>query len=90
MNSEKNNKKAEVWDWFDHPKNIRRLKIGFYIVLVLLVLPDLFMHKHTLFFSVEAWPGFYAFFGFVACVVIILVSKLLGFALKKPEDYYDR
>jgi hypothetical protein len=38
---------------------------------------------------VEAWPGFYAVFGFIACVVIILVSKLLGFALKVREDYYD-
>jgi hypothetical protein len=52
-------------------------------------MPDFFMHKHTLFSSVEAWPGFYAFFGFVACVIIILVSKLFGFALKVREDYYD-
>lgn len=83
-------KKPEVWTWFDHPQNIKRLKIGFYVVLGLLVLPDFFMHKHTLFSPVEGWPGFYALFGFIACVVIILVSKLLGFALKKPEDYYDR
>lgn len=82
-------KKQRELDWFDHPKNIKRLKTGFYIVLALLVLPDLFMHKHTLFYSVEAWPGFYAFFGFAACVIIILVSKLFGFALKVREDYYD-
>ena len=82
-------KQKKEFDWFDHPKNIRRLRTGFYIVLALLVLPDFFMHKHSLFFSVEAWPGFYAFFGFVACVVIILVSKLFGFALKVREDYYD-
>lgn len=88
MDSE--NKKPEVWTWFDHPQNIKRLKIGFYIVLVLLVLPDFFMHKHSLFSPVEAWPGFYAVFGFVSCVVIILVSKLLGFVLKRKEDYYDR
>jgi hypothetical protein len=82
-------KKRKEFDWFDHPQNIKRLKIGFYIVLALLVLPDFFMHKHTLFSSVEAWPGFYAFFGFVSCVIIILVSKLFGFALKVKEDYYD-
>ena len=84
------NKKPEVWTWFDHAQNIKRLKIGFYIVLFLLVLPDFFMHKHSLFSSIEAWPGFYAFFGFVACVAIILISNLLGFALKVREDYYDR
>jgi hypothetical protein len=55
-----------------------------------LVLPDFFIHKHTLFSSVEAWPGFYACFGFVACVIIILISKLFGFVLKVREDYYDR
>ncbi len=82
-------KRKQEFDWFDKPQNIKRLKIGFYIVLVLLVLPDLFIHKHTLFFSVEAWPGFYAFFGFVACVIIILISKLFGFVLKVREDYYD-
>ena len=82
-------KKKKEFDWFDHPQNIKRLKIGFYIVLVLLVLPDFFLHKHTLFSPVEAWPGFYALVGFVSCVVIILVSKLFGFALKVKEDYYD-
>ncbi len=83
-------KPRREWDWFDHPHNLRRLRIGFYVVLVLLVLPDLFIHKHTLFSSVEGWPGFYALFGFIACVAIILISKLLGYWLKRPEDYYDR
>ena len=82
-------KKQKEFSWFDHPKNIKRLKTGFYIVLALLVLPDFFLHKHTLFSPVEAWPGFYAFFGFAACVIIILVSKLFGFVLKVREDYYD-
>lgn len=84
------NKKPEVCTWFDKPQNIKRLKIGFYILLVLLVLPDFFVHKHTLFSSIEAVPGFYALFGFISCVAIILISKLLGFALKKDENYYDR
>lgn len=83
-------KQPKEWTWFDHPQNIRRLRLGFYTVLVLLVLPDFFIHKHTLFSSVEAWPGFYAMFGFIACVAIILISKVLGFVLKRQEDYYDR
>ena len=84
------NKKPEVCTWFDQPQNITRLRIGFYAVLVLLVLPDFFIHKHSLFSSIEAIPGFYALFGFISCVAIILISKLLGFVLKKNEDYYDR
>jgi hypothetical protein len=82
-------KQKKELDWFDHPRNIKRLKIGFYIVLALLVLPDFFIHKHAYFSSFEAWPGFYAFFGFVSCVIIILVSKLFGLVLKVREDYYD-
>lgn len=76
-------------NWLDDPKNIRTVRFVFYVVLVLLVLPDLFVHKHTLFYSVEAWPGFYALFGFVSCVAIILISKLLGYVLKRSENYYD-
>lgn len=84
------NKKKKELEWFDHPQNIRRLRLWFYIVLVLLVLPDFFLHKHHLFSVVESWPGFYAMFGFLSCVGIILVSKALGFWLKREEDYYDR
>jgi len=83
-------KQPKEWTWFDHPQNIRRLRLGFYIVLVLLVLPDFFIHKHTLFSPIEGVPGFYALFGFIACVAIILISKVLGYVLKRPEDYYDR
>lgn len=76
-------------NWLDNPKNIRLVRNVFYGVLVLLVLPDLFLHKHTLFYSFEAWPGFYALFGFISCVAIILVSKVLGYVLKRNESYYD-
>ncbi|MBE0596047.1 MAG: hypothetical protein IH614_02115 [Desulfuromonadales bacterium] len=86
---EKKNNAPVVWDWFDHPQNLRRLRIGFYLVLALLVLADLFLHKHVLFYRPEAWPGFYAAFGFIACVAIILISKLLGYVLKRKEDYYE-
>lgn len=35
--------------------------------------------------------GFFALFGFIACVVIVVISKLLGhYWLQRKEDYYDR
>jgi hypothetical protein len=44
-------------------------------------------HAHT---KAEHIPGFWAAFGFVGCVVIILVSKWFGHAgIMKREDYYD-
>lgn len=63
-------------------------------VLVLLVLADAIPaivhkegHTHTL---IEKIPGFWSLFGFVACVLIVFVSKWYGHAgIMKREDYYD-
>ena len=61
------------------------------VVLAALVVWDaLFVsteHVHTF---VERIPGFWAVFGFVACVVMILVSKWFGpLGIMTREDYYD-
>ena len=47
------------------------------------------MHKHGPFAIEHVW-GFYAIYGFVACVGLVLAAKLLRVILMKPEDYYDR
>lgn len=44
-------------------------------------------HAHT---RAEQMPGFWAVFGFVGCVVLIIVSKWFGHAgIMQREDYYD-
>ncbi len=74
---------------FDNPKNVKNFRIGFYVVCVLLLLPDLFIHKHGD-SSWEEWPAFHAAFGFVACVVLVLVSKyILRPLVMRKENYYD-
>jgi len=74
---------------FDDPKNVRRFRTGFFIVCGLLLLPDLFIHKHGD-YKWEEWPGFHAAFGFVACVVLVLVAKyILRPIVERKEDYYD-
>jgi hypothetical protein len=36
-------------------------------------------------------PGFYIFFGFIGCVLLIFFSKTLGKGLLlKKDDYYDK
>lgn len=36
-------------------------------------------------------PGFYIYWGFLSCIVIIYVSKWIGkLLLFRDEDYYDR
>lgn len=44
-------------------------------------------HAH---FAFEDWPAFGSIYGFLSCVVIILVSKLLGkLWLMRSESYYE-
>jgi peptidoglycan/LPS O-acetylase OafA/YrhL len=61
-----------------------------WVVLALLVVGDWFWvdkeHAHT---PPEHWFGFWAVFGFVACVVIIFFSKWYGHrGIMTREDYY--
>ena len=44
-------------------------------------------HAHT---SPEHWPAFWAVFGFLGCVVIVLFSKWFGhLGIMTREDYYE-
>jgi hypothetical protein len=72
----------------------RRLKGGLYAGLAALALAELALprvlkldHAHFWFEDLPAWGSMY---GFAACVLIIVISKLLGkFWLTRPENYYD-
>jgi hypothetical protein len=77
------------FDYFDRPKVRHRLWILLYIVCALTVVPDLFVHRHP-HFGFDGFVGFYALFGFAACAVLILFSKLVGRVLKVNEDHYDK
>ncbi|MCH7612616.1 MAG: hypothetical protein IIB95_11020 [Candidatus Marinimicrobia bacterium] len=77
-------------DFFDKPKNIRLLKILFYISLALTVIVDFFITRTYIHFPWENIPGFYALFGLVACILIVVLAKTLGHQwLMRKEDYYD-
>ncbi len=67
-----------------------KLKIGFCVALVLLLIVDFFIHKGHAAFEAESIPGFYAIFGLLATLLIIGVSKILGYLfIMKKEDFYD-
>jgi hypothetical protein len=74
---------------FDNPKNIQRVLYGLFGSLLLLLALEPFVEKHP-YFPWEEWPGFYAIFGFVACVLLVLAAKyILRPLVKRDEDYYD-
>ncbi len=74
--------------WIDEPKNVDRIVHWLYAVCALLVLVDILVPKHGP-FAIEHWFGFYAFYGFIACVFLVIAAKGLRVILMKPEDYYD-
>ena len=73
---------------FDKPENVQRLLRGFYAFCVVLILVDFVVHRH-IYQSLEKIPGFYAIYGFVACVLLVLVAKEMRKVLMRKEDYYD-
>ena len=75
--------------WILKKENIKKIWIYSITLLAFLVLIQIILpiDGH---FEVESWIGFGAWFGFIACVLMILFSKLLGLVVKKPEDYYKK
>ena len=74
---------------FDNPKNVQRVLYGLLGSLVLLLALEPFVHKHPYFVWEESF-GFYAIYGFVACVLLVLVAKyVLRPIVKRQKDYYD-
>lgn len=75
--------------WLDRPENVARLYRGLWGMGVLLVLLDLVVNRHAE-AEFDGGFGFYALYGFVACVALVLAAKLLRRVLMRREDYYDR
>ncbi len=73
---------------FDNPKNVKRLRYGFFVALVLILIAESFVEMHGE-FSVEHFYGFYAVYGFISYVLLIFVAKLLRKIIMRKEDYYD-
>lgn len=74
---------------FDNPDNVKKLLRLLYGALVVLVLLEFFVTKEP-HFSWERFPAFYATYGFVGCVMLVLVAKyVLRTIVKRREDYYD-
>lgn len=74
--------------WLDEPGNVKRIIWALFAVCAALFLADAFYHKHS-HFEAENFFGFYAIFGFVVCVALVLAAKGMRVFLMRSEDYYD-
>jgi divalent metal cation (Fe/Co/Zn/Cd) transporter len=81
------NPKKEL-TFLDAPENRMKVRRYFYLSLIVLLIVDLFIHKHG-HYSWETVPAFYAAYGFIACVGLIFIAKLLRLLVKRKENYYD-
>jgi hypothetical protein len=78
----------------ENPVRRRRLKLLAYTILIGIavaeaVLPHIF-HGGESHFAFEDFPAWGSTYGFISCVTIIVVSKLIGkLWLMRREDYYD-
>lgn len=75
--------------WLDEARNVTKVVWTLVAVCTLLFLSDLVYEKHPV-FAVEYLFGFYAIYGFVGSVGLVLAAKWLRKILMRDEDYYDR
>ena len=74
--------------YLDQAANVNFILRIFYVLCGLLVVVDIFYHRHV----VHAWEalfGFYALYGFIACVALVLIATQLRKLLMRDENYYD-
>ncbi len=74
--------------WLDDRRNVDRLVYGFYVVCAVIFAIDVFVPKHGP-FAIEHLFGFYGWYGFVSCVALVLMAKVLRRMVMRGEDYYD-
>jgi hypothetical protein len=75
--------------WLDEPRNVTRIVYGLAVLCGLALVADFFYTKHPR-FGVEGWFGFYALYGFVGSVGLVLSAKWLRRVLRRDEDHYER
>ena len=83
-----NDEQDEKIYFFDKPENVKRVLNVFYTLCVILVLADFVVHRH-IGLVWENIPAFYAIYGFVACVALVVVAKLIRKVVMRKEDYYN-
>ena len=80
--------KVERPRWLDDSNNVTRLYRALWAIAAVVLLLDWIVHRHEQ-LAFAAAPGFYAAYGFFACVLLVLVAKGLRRLLRRPEAYYE-
>jgi hypothetical protein len=68
-----------------------RNKIIYTLILLINITPYLYVFYNfkKIIFNIDGIIGFYPIFGFLACISLIIIAKILAVVLKKGDTYYD-
>ena len=78
--------------FFDRRRNVRRVLRVLYAACVVVLIAQLLLANaadHETEHWLQGWFGFYAVFGFVACVALVLLAKQLRRLVMREERYYE-
>lgn len=81
--------KSEKKYLFDDPKNIKRALHILYGCCALLLVLDFVIHRHISHSWENLW-GFYPLYGFVGCIMLVLVATWMRTFLMRDENYYEK
>ena len=75
--------------WIVRKENIKKLWVVLTIILTTTVLMQILIpiKGH---FEIEELFSFGAWFGFLSCIIMIIFAKILGFFIKRKDDYYEK
>lgn len=74
--------------FLDKPENIKKILWVFYGACAVLFALDFVIHRHV-YHSWENLWGFYPLYGFVGCVLLVLIAKWMRSFLMRDENYYQ-
>ena len=66
----------------------RRWWVLLIALLLASLVTELFIDRHPA-FGIDGLFGFFAVYGFVSCIALIVASKILGHLVKRPDGYYE-
>lgn len=72
----------------ENPAVIRFILRIFYVLCASLFVADFFIDRKV-YHSLESFPAFYPAYGFVGCVLLVLIARGMRSLLMRAEDYYD-
>lgn len=73
----------------DRPELRKWALAVFFVILAALAVSDFFIKKHD-HINLGNIPMFYAVYGCLACVVLLVLARILRLLVKRDRDYYEK